>query len=436
MASSRAARSRSATARSSPHEPLAGAGVDSLASAEILAALSDELGRDVPLTFWFEARTLDDLAVRLARFADVGGPSELRSLAAADLALPAIAAKPVTWKPPTHVLLTGATGFLGSHLVAALHGHDLEVTCLVRGADEATARARLAAIFHERQIAVGRYRVVAGDLSRAIDPALLDGVDTIVHAGATVSWLASYEALREPNVLGTRALLELAAERGCTFHHVSTISTAPHAGDETSLQSFDAAIAGTPYGLSKWISEQHVARIELPHTIYRPAMIAADTRLGIGNPDDFNMRYLQGCLDLGLYIDRDDAIVDMTPVDFVAAAIARMVLEPPTGATYHLANADQSLSFAAIGRAMAASHPVRPASYAEFRDALAKAKTSRLHALAAFFPETFSLGMGPYPCTRSVEALAALGVSRPKIDEAYIARVIASITSVPTTRVR
>ena len=408
-------------------EPLAAAGVDSLASAEILAALSDELGRDVPLAWWFEARTLDDLAVRLAHFADVGGPAALREQAAADLALPAIAlaGKPRTGK--AHVLLTGATGFLGAHLVDALRARGHRVSCLVRGGAE-----RLAEVLRAREIAtsVDQLRVVAGDLAApdlGLDPAALDGIDTVVHAGATVSWLASYEALRAPNVLGTRALLELAASRGWTFHHVSTISTAPHGGDETSLLTFDAALAGTPYGLSKWIAEQHAQRAGVA-TIHRPAMIAPHTGTGIANPDDFNTRYLQGCLDLGLYIDREDAIVDMTPVDFVAGAIAALLEAPSATTVYHLANADQSMSFAAIGRAMAAAgHAVKPATYSEFREALMRAKTSRLHALGAFFPETFNLGMGPFPCARSVADLDRLGVSRPKIDDAMIARMVARL---------
>ncbi len=412
-------------------EPLAAAGVDSLASAEILAALSDELGREVPLGWWFEARTLDDLAVRLAHFAPTsGGGDALRDRAAADLALPPIAGS-APWKRPTHVLLTGATGFLGAHLVDELRARGLEVSCLVRGD---AARDKLAAALRSREIAtsIDQVHVIAGDLAapQLGLAAALDSIDCVVHSGATVSWLASYEALREPNVLGTRALLELAAARGWVFHHVSTISTAARDGNETTSLTFDGALASTPYGLSKWIAEQHVVRATgLATTIHRPAMIAAHTRTGIGNAEDFTNRYLAGCLDLGLYVDRDDAIMDMTPVDYVAGAIAALVLEPTTGATYHLANVEQSLSFAAVGRAMAAAGcSVRPASYAEFRDALSRAKGSRLHALSAFFPESFNLGMGPYPCARSVEELGRLGVFRPAIDDAMIARVVARLT--------
>ncbi len=433
-------------------ELLADAGIDSLASAEILAALSDELGRDVPLAWWFEAATLGELADRLARFADVAAPVTLRELAVADLELPVIApVSAASSQPPRHVLLTGATGFLGAHLAEALVERGLEVTCLVRvpddrRGDDAVAAAKLAAALAAREIpshVATAVHALAGDLaapSCGLLPATLDAldppIDTAIHAGAVVSWLAGYPALRLPNVLGTRSLLELAArapDRAWTMHHVSTISTVPAGGDETTSLDLDAALAGTPYGLSKWIAERHVMRATgFASAVYRPAMIAPHSLRGTGNAEDFVCRYLAGCCELGLYIDRDDAVLDMTPVDFVAAAICALASErpPAPGAAiaYHLANVEHSLSFAGVGRALAKTRSVRPASYAEFRAALAGSR-GRLHALSAFFPERFTLGMGPWPHTRTTEALAGIDPAltpRP-IDDIYVTRAIDSL---------
>jgi nucleoside-diphosphate-sugar epimerase len=322
----------------------------------ILAALSDELGRDVPLAWWFESRTLDELATRLVRFADLDATKANAELAAEDLAeaTPSITAVPP--RPIRRVLLTGATGFLGAHLVESLRAREVEVTCLVRAPDDVAATGRLEAALASREIPHVRVRAIAGDLG---DPELatrlrdLD-VDAVIHAGATVSWLASYPALRAPNVRGTRALLGYAASRGARSI-ISMISTAPRDGDETTRLAFDAAVATTPYALSKWIAEEHVRRAAaagLPVTIYRPAMIAGHSRRGVGYPEDFLNRYLVGCAELGLYIDRDDAIIDMTPVDFVAEAITALALgRTCAAATYHLANVDQSL-FGALGRAV------------------------------------------------------------------------------------
>ena len=411
-----------------PHEPLgAGIGVDSLSAAEILTALGDELGRDVPLAWWFEARDLADLASRLARFAG-GTEGATRELAAADRLLEiALGGAVARDRPIRRVLLTGATGFLGVHLVEALLARGVAVTCLVRGEP-----ARLAAALARYRVPLAvdgdRVRIISGDLAApgcGIEGAL-DDIDAIVHAGAVVSWLASYHALRPANVLGTRALLELAAARGIAMHHVSTISTCPLGGGEDARLSFEAALAGTPYGLSKWIAEGMALRARaagLPVAIYRPAMISGHATRGTGNPDDFVSRYLAGCRELGRYLDRDER-QDMTPVDFVADAIAALVVAEAR-ATYHLVNVDQSMSFAAIGRAIAAAgHAVAPASYDEFRALLHDRKDSQLHPLLAFFPERFALGSGPWPCADTLAQLAPLGVVRPAIDDAMIARYL------------
>jgi fatty acid CoA ligase FadD9 len=411
-------------------EPLAAnAGVDSLAAAEILAALSDTLGREVPLAWWFESDTLEDLATRIERFSS-GGVSAARALAAADLALETPSGQSGSARPIRTVLVTGATGFLGARLVESLCGRGIEVIALVRAADDRAAHDRLAGVLERRSIDANVH-AIAGDLARpglGVSERELERVDAVVHAGATVSWLASYAALREPNVLGTLEVLRLAARHGWSVHHVSTISVAPADGDESSMLTFDAALGGTPYGLSKWIAEQHVRRAAGPGTIYRPAMIAGDTRRGTGNPDDFVNRYLVGCRELGMYVDLASARIDLTPVDFVADAIAACVGACITGKTVHLANTDQSPSYAELGRALvAAGLPLRPASYAEFRLALLAARTSRLRPLAAFFPETCSLAMGPWPCAASVALVAGLGVSRPQIDAALVARYVAAL---------
>jgi thioester reductase-like protein len=253
---------------------------------------------------------------------------------------------------------------------------------------------------------------VAGELDR-----IPDGISRIVHCAARVSWLAGYDELRGPNVLGTLAVLGA----GVPVTHVSTISVAPLGGDEDTLLALDQARAATPYALSKWVAEQHARRAGA--TIHRPGMIAPHSTRGAGNPDDFICRYLAGCVALGLYIDREDAVLDLTPVDFVAEAIAAL----PDGATHHLVNVDRSMTYAAIGRALArAGARVTPASYPAFRAALAHTP-SRLRPLLAFFPAELALGMGPWPCARTLAALAPLGITRPTVDDAYVARAVRAL---------
>jgi fatty acid CoA ligase FadD9 len=431
-----------------PREPPAELGVDSLATAELLAVLNEALGREVPLHAWFSAPSIEQLADSLGgSAAPVTAPAA--DLVAEDLAAglagdPAAAAP--CRLPLQEVLLTGSTGLLGAHLLeAVLARTSLRITCLVRAPDNRAGMARLREVLAAYAIPQagldsGRVRVMAGDLA-APTLGLADAqyrdlrvaVDAIVHAGAEVNWLAPHSALRGPNVHGTRAVLELAAmDRRRPVHFVSTISTAPPGGDEDTMLPLEAA-PRSPYGLTKWIAEQHVRRAGaagLPVAVYRPGMIAAHSRRGHGNPDDFLHRYLVGAAELGLYLDLD-APLDMTPVDYVADSIGALLAAHPLGggATYHLTNVEQSPSYAEFGRALRrAGVAVAPANYADFRAAMLDARQTRLRALAPYFPADGSgLAMGPWPCARTLTAVEVLGIVRPRIDDAMVTRVVDSL---------
>jgi 3beta-hydroxy-delta5-steroid dehydrogenase/steroid delta-isomerase len=113
-----------------------------------------------------------------------------------------------------HCLVTGASGYLGSHLVKAL----LERGCQVRGFDRAAA-----AWSHER---LDR---IEGDVrNREELRKACEGVDTVFHAAAVLDFRGfaprqARERSHSINVLGTRNALEAAAEAGVQrFVYTST----------------------------------------------------------------------------------------------------------------------------------------------------------------------------------------------------------------------
>jgi dihydroflavonol-4-reductase len=103
------------------------------------------------------------------------------------------------------VFVTGATGFLGRHLLEVLLSEGCEVTALVRTFDR--ARALPAAV-----------RPLSGDVSRRDTlRAGMRGAELVFHAAAWVGRGArpkDYARLARINVEGTRAVLELAGELG------------------------------------------------------------------------------------------------------------------------------------------------------------------------------------------------------------------------------
>lgn len=153
------------------------------------------------------------------------------------------------------VFVTGATGFVGRHLLPRLAYFD-EVVCLARGPK--TDSAGLPA----------NVRWIPGDLN---DPATfseaLHGMDAVVHLAALTGKARAREYDRV-NIEGTRSLLEAArrADVPC-FLHVSSVA----------VKFPDKS--GYPYGRSKQEGETLVRASGLQHTIVRPAII-----LGSGSP--------------------------------------------------------------------------------------------------------------------------------------------------------
>src|SRR6185436_11420865 len=127
---------------------------------------------------------------------------------------------------PSEILLTGVTGFLGGEIAAALlRATAARLHCVVRGHSGRPARERLQRLCRRLDVDPARLVLVESDLfSVAADEVLAHRIDTVVHCAASVNLFAPYAELRPTNVLGARAVLELAT-RGApkALHYVSTV---------------------------------------------------------------------------------------------------------------------------------------------------------------------------------------------------------------------
>ena len=137
---------------------------------------------------------------------------------------------------PTHVFLTGVTGFLGAYLLAELLNRtEAVVHCLVRADDDIAAFERVKkhlefyAVWDDRH--QSRIVTLAGDLGKpnfALSEAqfdqLAEQVDLIYHNGAIVNIVRPYKASKPANVLGTQEILRLASlKQTKPVHYISTM---------------------------------------------------------------------------------------------------------------------------------------------------------------------------------------------------------------------
>ncbi len=246
----------------------------------------------------------------------------------------------------SHVLLTGATGFLGPFLLRSLLAQTSAVyTVLVRATDPVAARERLnadfeaAGLYDERtaELLDSRVRVICGDLTKPSlglsDPVwlqLAETIDTVVHNAAWVDYILDYDTLRPANVEGTRDLLRLAcAARRKQFHFVSSTTIFGWTGKRNLLESdSNPEMSGLDFGYAqtKWVSEQLVLQARehgIDARIYRPAFLTASTA-GFGHSTDIVIRLLSFMIKYGVAPNADIQLSFM-PVDIAAHNIAAVM---------------------------------------------------------------------------------------------------------------
>jgi len=166
------------------------------------------------------------------------------------------------------IFLTGATGFIGGHLLDRLvRNGKHRITCLTRSADVASART-------SRN---GNVEWITGDLGRPSTYAdSLSRADVVIHLAAATG-AASAETLRDVNYAGTQALL--AARRNVAAGKILYVSSIAVTGNDVS-----------EYAQTKVAAEKAVQDSGLECVIVRPTIV-----LGEGAPNWGMLRTL-ACL--------------------------------------------------------------------------------------------------------------------------------------------
>ncbi len=155
------------------------------------------------------------------------------------------------------VVVTGAAGFIGSHLSEALLDHGFEVLgidAFTASYAQADKRANAAAL-----TARPGFALVEGDLSTIeLDP-LLEGVEVVFHqaaqAGVRSSWGLDFDLYVRDNVIATQRLLEACVR--CDVRRLVAASSSSVYGDAPTYPTTEASITRpvSPYGVTKLASE-------------------------------------------------------------------------------------------------------------------------------------------------------------------------------------
>ncbi len=345
-------------------EPFFELGANSLHLARLALALWSRFGVSIPMHQLFEVphvagvTRMVEAAKRSVAAQQTGDLAEVLAETVLDESIrPAADLPDGSWTAPSHILLTGATGYLGAFLVKELVDRtDATVWCLVRAESAAAGKDRIRDVMRQYLIWDDAYedRIVAvvGDLAEPLLGVGEEGfeklgemIDSIYHVGALVNFVYPYSALKPANVDSVVDVLRLAVTgRRKAVHYISSIDTFLHTGLERPYMEDEELVpAEVPeaYSRSKWAGD-HLVRIGrdrgIPVVLYRPGMMISHTETGATQTSDYLLLQIKGLLEFGV-VPSMDYLFDAIPIDYAAQAIAHISLQDKSfGRNFHLWN--------------------------------------------------------------------------------------------------
>ncbi|MGI5898693.1 MAG: amino acid adenylation domain-containing protein [Christensenellales bacterium] len=261
------------------------------------------------------------------------------------------------------ILLTGATGYLGAHILSALLNSGAEkIVCLVRGDAENRLRKSLSYYFGENFFDENssRIKALSGDISSRNfglspeDYALLSSrVRTVFHSAADVRHFAPWDELQLANVEGTDYVIDFALAAGADLAHISTVSVAgeylvdqPETSAVFSEHDLDIGQnwQENPYCKSKALAEAAVVRAminrKLNAKIFRVGRLVSRSSDGLFQPNagtNAFYREVKAMLGLGCApLSMKNIPFELTEVDLCADAIVRLCGQ--RGGSFHVFN--------------------------------------------------------------------------------------------------
>ena len=273
--------------------------------------------------------------------------------------------------PKTAVAVTGATGYLGVHIIKALldAGHR-EIICLVRGGDKARLGEALSWYFGSGWAvsAFSHIHVTDGDMTKPLlgmSGEIAEKTATLIHAAADVRHFVQDEAESvNANSKGAANAVEFAEKYGAHLCHISTMSVAGEYLEQAPEKPYDFSETDRDVGQNwrdnvyvrgKFLAENAVfSAMEkgLSAQIFRVGRLVGRSTDGVFQRDPEKnsfFSFAEGlCLLSAIPKSAADFPVELTAVDLCAEAIVRLIGGP---SVCHVFNPN-TLSLEALAEAL------------------------------------------------------------------------------------
>ncbi len=361
-------------------------------------------------------------------------------------------------QPLGNILLTGATGFLGMHILHEfLHNYPGNVFCLARGHKNQSAEARLNGLYFyyfeevlSREFA-GRIDIIEGDITdKKVFETLQDyDFDTVVNCAAVVKHFSKGTEIEDVNYYGALNIVDFCKRTGRRLVHTSTMSVGgAYVGQRGTVAALEEGMLffgqelDSKYTRSKFMAERAIldeaANNRLSAKIMRVGTLAprnADGEYQINFATNNFMRRLKSVYLVGVYpYEMIEMPFELSPIDSTAKAILKLAETPEKCVVFHPYN-NNTLFMGNLYEEMndmgLICNPVETAEYLKALD-VAKQDSEKVKALAGFIAyENSAHGEKVFGVGKSnkytMQVLYRLGFRWPVTSTEYMRRFIASL---------
>ena len=368
------------------------------------------------------------------------------------------------------ILITGATGFLGSFITQELLEAGFRLKLLVRKTHSLQATERVSEIFPLSALSVfadrtrvGRIEIIEGDVSKkylGLDTReyrrLAETIDEVFHCAAATKFNDGHNTLTQTNVSGTETVVRFCyTEKIKRLHYISTAYVAGKRRDVVYEDELDKGQAfNNNYEKSKFDAEkilgQFVRQYDVPTTVYRPSIIVGNSRTGYtknydniyifgkglyylknyktqkSHENDFSMNPKRIHQSSYLRIPGDKyGTINLIPVDYAARAIITISRRDESiNKIFHIVNpSPPTLGEVAEWMAVATGNRIRIVPFHELQaQPYTVFEKLFLRGTEAFQPYLF--GESYFDFTNTKRLLSGTGIECPLITQEHINRFI------------
>ena len=356
------------------------------------------------------------------------------------------------------VLLTGATGFLGIHILKELIDQHVETYVLVRS-KQISLRSRLSLLLEyyfdspfEEELD-SYIHIVDGDIA---DDNLKDKLkdikfDTLINSAAIVKHFSNDDIIERINVGGVKNLIGIALEHKARMIQISTLSVAGENIDHKFPDNYRMKENQLDIGQdisNKYINSKFMAEAAMLEAIEKDGLDGKIVRVGnlmsrqsdgefqINSITNGFMRSLRGYYALGKFpVSALDDTTDFSPIDEVAKTILVLATAPKEFTLFHSANSHP----VEMGDVMQAMNDcglkIDNVDEKDFMDAVVDAtndeeKSKKVSALITYTSnDNHSHGYILTDNSFTIKALYRLGYKWPITDQEYLKKAIKSLIS-------